>query len=109
MSVVSRTGDGEVRWAFRVSADPIDPYLTYRLIEPGFEVWDDLEIVERCLENFDTRVISDWRHTGNRCMNCHIHSRARDDLSLFYLRGEGAAPSSSGTGNCASSHCGIRR
>ena len=89
VSVVSRTGDGEVRGAFRVSADPIDPYLTYRLIEPGFEVWDDLEIVERCLENFDTRVISDWRHTGNRCMNCHIHSRARGDLSLFYLRGEG--------------------
>ncbi len=74
-------------WTFRVSPDRIDPYLTYRLIEPGFEVWDDLEIQERCLENFDTRAISDWRNTGNRCMNCHIHSRARGDLSMFYLRG----------------------
>ena len=30
-------------WTIHVSADPIDGYLTYRLIEPGFEVWDDLE------------------------------------------------------------------
>lgn len=86
------TGPGmaqEVRWKIYVSGDRIDPYLTYRLIEPGFEVWDDLEIVERNLESFETRVISDWRHTGNRCMNCHIHSRGRGDLSMFYLRGEG--------------------
>ena len=78
-----------MRWTFHVSPDRIDPYLTYRLIEPGFEVWDDLEIIERNLENFDTRAISDWRHTGNKCMNCHIHSQGRGDLSMFYLRGEG--------------------
>ena len=89
ISVVSRAGGEEFRWTIRVSADPIDPYLTYRLIEPGFEVWDDLEIVERSLEGFGTRVISDWRHTGNRCMNCHIHAQGRGDLSMFYLRGEG--------------------
>ena len=76
-------------WTIHVSPDPIDPYLTYRLIEPGFEVWDDLEIVERNLENYDTRAISDWRNTGNRCMNCHIHAQGRGDLSMFYLRGEG--------------------
>ena len=76
-------------WTIHVSADPIDPYLTYRLIEPGFEVWDDLEIQERNLENFDTRNIADWRHAGNHCMNCHIHAQGRGDLSMFYLRGEG--------------------
>lgn len=79
----------EKRWKIHVSADPVDPYLTYRLIEPGFEVWDDLEIVERHLESFESKVISDWRHTANKCMNCHIHSQARGDLSMFYLRGEG--------------------
>ena len=77
------------RWQIHVSPEKIDPYLTYRLIEPGFEVWDDLEILERNLECFDTRAISDWRNTGNRCMNCHIHAQGRGDLSMFYLRGEG--------------------
>ena len=80
---------GSFSWTIHVSSDPIDPYLTYRLIEPGFEVWDDLEIIERHLESFDEKPISDWRHTGNKCMNCHIHSQARGDLSMFYLRGEG--------------------
>jgi hypothetical protein len=86
-----RSAGGPVRqtWSIHVSADPIDPYLTYRLIEPGFEVWDDLEIQERHLESFETRNISDWRHTGNHCMNCHIHAQGRGDLSMFYLRGEG--------------------
>lgn len=78
-----------LEWTFLVSEDPIDPCLTYRLIEPGFEVWDDLEIHERNLETFETRVLSDWRHTENKCMNCHIHAQGRGDLSMFYLRGEG--------------------
>ena len=81
--------DTFLSWVIHVSPDRIDPYLTYRRIEPGFEVWDDLEIVERHLENFDTRIISDWRHTQGKCMNCHIHAQGRGDLSMFYLRGEG--------------------
>jgi len=86
-----RSGSGRetLEWTVHVSADAIDPYLTYRLIEPGFEVWDDLEIIERNLENFDEKAISDWRHTKNKCMNCHIHAQGRGDLSLFYIRGEG--------------------
>ena len=76
-------------WTIHVSPDRIDPYLTYRLIEPGFEVWDDLEIQERNLESFAVRNISDWRHAGNHCINCHIHAQGRGDLSMFYLRGEG--------------------
>ena len=86
-----RSGGTPVRrnWTLHVSPDRIDPYLTYRLIEPGFEVWDNLEIVERHLESFDEHPISDWRNTRNKCMNCHIHSQGRGDLSMFYVRGEG--------------------
>ena len=76
-----------LEWEVYVSADRIDPYLSYRLIEPGYEVWHEVEIRERCLEDFGERVLSDWRHTGNSCMNCHIHSQARADLSMFYVRG----------------------
>jgi hypothetical protein len=89
VSSMMTSNSSEINWTIHVSPDKIDPYLTYRLIEPGFEVWDDLEIVERHLESFDSKPISDWRHTANKCMNCHIHSQARGDLSMFYLRGEG--------------------
>ena len=86
-----KTASGPVSfsWNIHVSGDPIDGYLTYRLIEPGFEVWDDLEILERNLESFGVRAISDYRNTENKCMNCHIHSQGRGDLSMFYLRGQG--------------------
>jgi hypothetical protein len=71
-----------------VSADKLDPYISYRLIEPGYEVWHEVEIRERCIENFQERILSDWRNTGNSCMNCHVHSQARSDLSVFYVRGK---------------------
>ena len=37
-------------WAVAVSADSIDNFLTYRLIEPGYEVWDRVEIRTKFLE-----------------------------------------------------------
>ena len=77
-----------IEWEVYVSGDKIDPYLSYRLIEPGYEVWHEVEIRERCIENFEERAISDWKNTNNSCMNCHIHSQARADLSMFYVRGK---------------------
>ena len=75
-------------WEVYVSPDKIDPYVSYRLIEPAYEVWHEIEIRERCLENFEERTLSNWQNTDNSCMNCHIHSQARSDLSMFYVRGK---------------------
>ena len=77
-----------LEWEVYVSSDKIDPYVSYRLIEPGYEVWHEVEIRERCIEDFEERILSDWRNTDNSCMNCHIHSQARSDLSMFYVRGK---------------------
>lgn len=72
-----------------VSADKIDSYLTYRLIEPDYEVFSRLRIVERNIEDFSERVLCDYNNVGNRCMNCHTHSPSDGDLSFLYVRGEG--------------------
>ena len=71
-------------WTITVSRDSVDRYLTYRLIEPGYEVWDRVEIRERDLSGFSERVLSSHSNTANSCMNCHIHKGER---SMFYLRG----------------------
>ncbi len=76
-------------WKMYVSRDPVDSYLSYRLIEPGYEVWDDVRIMERCTENFEETVLSSYENTSNACMNCHVHCQGRGDLSIFYLRGPG--------------------
>lgn len=70
-----------------VSPDSIDAYITYRLIEPGFEVWGELQIEERCLESFEKRYLAQNRDLGRQCMNCHVHGGPRGENSFFHLRG----------------------
>ena len=72
-----------------VSGDIIDPYLTYRLIEPDYEVFSRLRIVERNISDFSERILCDYNAVGNRCMNCHTHAPGDGDLSFLYVRGEG--------------------
>ena len=74
-------------WA--VVGDSIDPWLTYRLIEPDYEVFSRLQLQERCLEDFTTRNFCDYERVGNRCMNCHTYSKQSPELSMMYVRGEG--------------------
>ncbi|MGL4851649.1 MAG: TolB family protein [Phocaeicola sp.] len=74
---------------WKIVADSLDSYLSYRLIEPGYEVWNALQIRERCVENFEEKVLADNHLTEGKCMNCHIYGANSGDLSLFHLRGEG--------------------
>ena len=74
-------------WSVFVSEDSVDGWLTYRLIEPSYQMYNEISIVERCVENFDETVICDWKHTDNACMNCHVHGQSRGDYSLYYIRG----------------------
>ncbi|MBQ8948168.1 MAG: hypothetical protein IJ059_00060, partial [Prevotella sp.] len=37
---------------WNVVKDKVDPYLTYRLIEPDYEIWNHVQIQQRCVENF---------------------------------------------------------
>lgn len=74
---------------WHVAKEKIDPYLTYRLIEPMGDIYCRLRIMQRCLENFDEIPISDYHLEGDRCMNCHIPGNQNASLSMLYLRGEG--------------------
>lgn len=93
ITVVAQKGSGE--WVqfkpfhINVAEEPIDSFMTYRLIEPDYEVFSHLQIQERNITNFDTRNICDYELVGNRCMNCHTYGQNRPDLSFMYVRGEG--------------------
>ena len=73
---------------WQIMPDSIDSYLSYRLIEPGFEVWNHLQLEERNLENFETRLIADNSELDRSCMNCHIYGNNDGSLSLFHIRGK---------------------
>lgn len=74
---------------WRVVPDSIDPYLSYRLIEPGYEVWNKIQLVERHVESFDERILADNNLTEDACMNCHIYGNNDPNLSMFHIRGPG--------------------
>jgi len=74
---------------WQIAADKIDPYITYRLIEPDYEIWNNVQIQQRCVENFDISAIGHYEKLENRCMNCHTFANQDPNLSMMYVRGPG--------------------
>ena len=74
---------------WQIVKDKIDPYLTYRLIEPDYEIWNHVQIQQRCVENFDVNALGHYEQLENRCMNCHTYANQNPELSMMYVRGPG--------------------
>ncbi len=89
VKVTARLNRGWVSFkpfSFYVSSDKIDPFLSYRLIEPGYEVWNKLQICQMNLENSNEKVIIDNNLLDRGCVNCHIFSEQDASRSFFHLR-----------------------
>lgn len=82
-----------------VSNDSIDPYLTYRLVHPGYETAGYLSVQQRCLESFEQTDLVNNSVADESCMNCHltnggnpdefmIHFRFRNSGTVIYKNGE---------------------
>lgn len=86
---VSALTDGTARsyapFSIAISPDSIDRYMSYRLIEPGYEVWNKLRIEERDLSTYATRPLADNRLCDAACINCHTNGS--NGRSFFHLRG----------------------
>ena len=94
VSVVVYTLEGE-KWYKHAPhsltiAEPIDAYLSYRLIEPGYELYRQLGIYQRCLENFTQKPIYEnnrsYDDNNNHCINCHNYQNYSTDRMLFHVR-----------------------
>lgn len=72
-----------------ISADSIDAYVAYRLIEPGYESWQDMGIYQRELSTFDETPIVTNRQNNGGCLNCHSFQQYNPDRMLFHARGAG--------------------
>ena len=66
-------------FAFHVSTDSIDPYLSYRLISPSYVTYEELTLNQRCLENYDESVMVDnmlcSTELNGQCVNCHNYQQ----------------------------------
>lgn len=73
-----------IRW--KVSADPIDAYLVYRLSTHDEIPCKTLETEERCVENFEKRFLMDNRRTNGQCFNCHASAQNDAAYTCIHLR-----------------------
>ncbi len=71
-----------------VSTDGIDPYLSYRLIPPGYQAWKKVGIYQRNLETYSQTAIFKNSLTGGNCVNCHSYCQRNPSRMLFHARAD---------------------
>lgn len=93
IEVYVRNGEQWTRFqpfAYHVSTDSIDAYLSYRLISPSYVTYEELTLNQRCLENYDERVMVDNMLCGTeengQCVNCHNYQKYNPGRMLFHAR-----------------------
>ncbi len=74
-----------------VAEEPIDEYLSYRLIEPSYVAWTYMEIAQRNITTFEESQIFNNEITMNdrekgQCINCHSYQNYKTDNMLFHVR-----------------------
>lgn len=73
-------------FSFFIAPEPMDSYLAYRLIEPGYELWNQMGIYQRNLEDYEQSPIMENKYSGQNCMNCHSFCMQNPDKMLFHMR-----------------------
>ena len=93
----SVAGQREKQWLsfspfeIHVAEQPIDEYLSYRLIEPSYVAWTYMEIAQRNLTTFEETQIFNNEITSidrekGQCINCHSYQNYKTDNMLFHVR-----------------------
>lgn len=73
-------------FSITISKDSIDSYLSYRLIEPGYEVWNEMGIYQRNLETYEEKAILTNKTNDGGCMNCHSFCSHDASTMSLHLR-----------------------
>ena len=77
-------------FSIAVSADSIDPYISYRLIPPSYVAYEKLTISQRDLSNYDETVIYNNKFVSSepdgQCINCHAYKNYKTDNMQFHVR-----------------------
>ncbi len=77
-----------VKWY--VAEEPIDPYISYRIIAPSYVTYEELSIRQRELATFDEQMIYNnmllSTDKDGQCINCHSYKNYKTDNMQFHAR-----------------------
>ncbi|MCR5454500.1 MAG: hypothetical protein K6F33_05885 [Bacteroidales bacterium] len=71
-----------------VAESEVDPYLCYRLITPGYELYSRMGLYCRNLTNFYQKTVVDNRLINANCVNCHSFCKGDPAYASFHVRGD---------------------
>ena len=93
VNIYAHRSNGWVRhpaFTIHVAKEEIDCYLSYRLIEPGYELYRQIGLYQRNLTNFDVATIYENNRSfeggENHCVNCHNYQNYDTRRMLFHVR-----------------------
>ncbi|TKG95469.1 cytochrome C biosynthesis protein [Puteibacter caeruleilacunae] len=71
-----------------IAKEEIDSHLVYRLLYPGYELWNEMGIYQRNLESFDESPVVENKALEKGCVNCHSFAANSPDNMMFHVRGK---------------------
>ena len=71
-----------------VAQEAIDPWIAYRLIEPGYRGWRQIGLFQRNLSNFEESAIVTNAVDNETCLNCHHFPSYSSESMMFHARGK---------------------
>ena len=74
-------------FSVNVAEDEIDPWISYRLIEPGYEGWSQVGIFQRDMSSFDEEAIVTNHPSVSTCLICHTYPSYSAESMMFHARG----------------------
>ena len=73
-----------------VAEEPIDPWISYRIIAPSYVTYEELSIRQRELSTFKEQMIYNNMLLSNgkdgQCINCHSYKNYKTDNMQFHAR-----------------------
>ena len=93
VNIYAKRPDGWVHFkphTITVAEEPIDAFLSYRLIEPGYELYRQLGIYQRNITTFEEVPVyennREYADGENHCINCHNYRMGSTESMLFHVR-----------------------
>ena len=72
---------------FIVADDPVDPWVSYRLLYPGYESYLEILIRQRSTETFRESSVVENQLLKTNCVNCHSFCNNDPEKFLLHVRG----------------------
>ena len=85
---VQKDGKGVSYKPFKVyvSEYEADPYVAYRLIAPGYGLWNKMGLYQRNITSFKQTPIYENKLTDYNCVNCHSFRMQDPSRMVFHMR-----------------------